>query len=193
MLNRIIVKGDNMLSYIKDILFWKLRGEIPLWAYTKRGLKVGKNFSIEPGCNLDYSHCWLIEIGEAVTLAPRVQILVHDASTKKALGYTKLGRVKIGSRVFIGAGTIILPNVTIGNDVVIGAGSVITKDIPDGSVAAGNPARIIGESYEYFGKNRKSLKENPIYGEEFTVRKNINEEKKKKMIEELDGKIGFID
>ncbi len=36
-----------------------------------RGLKVGKNFNLQPDCFIDYSHCWLISIGDDVTLAPR--------------------------------------------------------------------------------------------------------------------------
>lgn len=51
-----------------------------------------------------------------------MQILAHDASTKRYLGYTKIGRVLIGNNVFVGAGTIILPSVAIGNNVIIGAG-----------------------------------------------------------------------
>ena len=80
---------------------------------------------------IDDSHAWLIEIGDNVTLAPRVHILAHDASTKLYLGYTKIGRVRIGNDVFIGHVTIILPGVTIGDNVVIGAGSVVKSDIPD--------------------------------------------------------------
>jgi maltose O-acetyltransferase len=57
------------------------------------------------------------------------------------LNYTKIGLVKIGDNVFIGAGSIILPNVKIGNNVIIGAGSIVTKDVPDNSLVAGNPAK----------------------------------------------------
>ena len=51
--------------------------------------------------------------------------------------------VFIGDNVFIGAGTIVLKGVTIGNNSVIGAGSVVTKNVPENSIAAGNPARVI--------------------------------------------------
>ncbi|WP_253200562.1 DapH/DapD/GlmU-related protein [Clostridium sp. CF012] len=95
----------------------------------KMGLKVGKNFNRLGGCIIDDSHCWLITIGDNVTLAPRVHILAHDASTKMYLDVTKIGLVDIGNNVFIGAGSIILPNVKIGNNVIIGAGSIVTKDI----------------------------------------------------------------
>lgn len=97
-------------------------GEMPLGMIVKRGLTVGKNFSMQSSVKIDPCHCWLISIGDDVTIAPRVQILAHDASTKKALGFTKVGCVNIGNDVFIGAGTIILPGVTIGDHVIIGGG-----------------------------------------------------------------------
>ena len=56
---------------------------------------------------------------------------------------TLLGACKIGSFVVLGANTTILPNINIGNNSIIGAGSVVTKDIPEGVVAYGNPAKII--------------------------------------------------
>lgn len=182
-----------MLKNIKEFVFWKLRGEIPLRAYIKRGLKVGKDFSMESGCSLDYSHCWLIEIGNEVTLAPRVQVLAHDASTKRALGYAKIGRVIIGSRVFIGAGAIILPNVTIGNDVIIGAGAVVSKSVPDDSIVLGNPMTIVGKTYYYMEKHRNNMKVKPIFGESYTIREDISEEKKKEMKDLLKNQIGYVE
>ncbi len=49
----------------------------------------------------------------------------------------------IGDNVWIGGNTVICPGVHIGDNVVVGAGSVVTKDIPDWSIAAGNPCRVI--------------------------------------------------
>lgn len=70
----------------------------------ENGLAIGKNAAIMGEVILDPGHCWLIEIGDNVTIAPRVHILAHDASTRREHGYAKIGRVTIGNNVFIGAG-----------------------------------------------------------------------------------------
>lgn len=49
----------------------------------------------------------------------------------------------IGDNTIIGINSIIMPGVTVGNNVVVGAAAVVTKDVPDGCIVAGNPARII--------------------------------------------------
>lgn len=49
----------------------------------------------------------------------------------------------IGDNVVVGANVCILGNITIGNNVIIGAGSIVVKDIPDNTIVAGNPARIL--------------------------------------------------
>lgn len=164
----------------------RLRSEATTQELVDKGIKIGKNFSRQEKCLIDQSHCWLIQIGDDVTLAPRVHILAHDASTKRELGYTRIGLVNIGNRVFVGAGSIILPNVTIGDDVVIAAGSVVTKDIPKGSVAAGNPARVI-DSYESYIKRKKNeFRESPVFDETYTLRnKNMTQQQKAEMTEKL--------
>ena len=52
-------------------------------------------------------------------------------------------RVKIGSNVWIGSNVTILPGVEIGDGAVVGAGSVVTKNVPEYSIVAGNPAKVI--------------------------------------------------
>ncbi len=141
---------------------------------------------------IDFSHTWHIEIGDNVTLAPRVHILAHDASTKKFLNYTKIGKVKIGNRVFVGTNSIILPGITIGNDVIIGAGSIVTHDIPDGQVVAGNPAKIICTIGNFLERKHQEMKIYPCFGEEYTTRKNITSIMKKEMNIRMKNKIGYI-
>ena len=172
----------------------KLHNEIPTAELVRRGLHVGKNFKRLNQVIIDDSHSWLIEIGDDVTLAPRVHILAHDASTKSFLGYTKIGRVIIGNKVFVGAETVILPGVTIGSNVIIGANSTVTHDIPDGMVVAGSPARILCTTEEYLAKEKKRMETAPVYGEEFTMRENITEVQKQQQKEDLaNGRIGYVD
>ncbi len=155
--------------------------------YRKRGVKVGKN----PGlvdCILDYGHGYLIEIGDNSKFA-HVTILTHDASTKNALGYSKIGRVKIGNDVFIGHGSVILPGTTIGDRVVIGAGSVVKGDIPSGSVAVGSPARVVCTYDEYIEKNRKLMENSPVYDTPWD--KKTPEEIKRIQEDLADGTMGF--
>ena len=94
-----------------------------------RGVKIGENVDLV-NAEIDYCFGHLITIGNNVTITNSV-VLAHDASTKKELGYSKIGCVDIGDNVFIGYGCIVLPNVKIGNKVIVGAGTVISKDIPD--------------------------------------------------------------
>ena len=63
-----------------------------------------------------------------------------------------LGEIRIGDNCFIGAHSIILPGVTLGKEVIVGAGAVVTKSYPDGSIVAGNPARLIGNSKDFVKK-----------------------------------------
>lgn len=89
-----------------------------------------------------------IQIGKNSMLGPGVMIYDHDHAFHnpykliKEQGYTKKG-INIEEDVWIGANSIITKGVTIGKHSVIGANSVVTKDIPEFSVAAGNPAIII--------------------------------------------------
>lgn len=100
----------NMYMCIRRYIL-KIDDRSPLEIAIANGMKVGKNPNFQDGIIYDPSHSWLISIGDDVTIAPRVHILCHDASTKRALGYTKIGRVTIGDNVFIGANTTILPSV----------------------------------------------------------------------------------
>lgn len=121
----------------------------------------------------------MIEIGDNVTLAPRVHILAHDASMWQELGYAKIANVKIGNNVFIGAGSIILPGVTIGDNSVIGAGSVVTKSFPDNSVFAEIPQMYISSYSEFINKHKDNLKDKPCFDDEYTLQNGIDESKKK--------------
>lgn len=180
------------MNVIKEFVY-RLRGEYTTEKLIKMGMTVGKNFKRLNGVILDSSHCWLLEIGDNVTMAPRVHILCHDASTKEFLGHTKIGRVTIGNNVFIGAESVVLPGVHIGNNVIVGANSTVTHSIPDNCVVAGTPAKVLCTLEEYLDKEKKRMAESICYGEEYTLRKNVSMAMRMQQKEELKGKIGYIE
>lgn len=109
------------------------------------------------------SEPYFIEIGDDNVLSFGITFLTHDASIRTSHRilpegglFPKFGRIKIGNECFIGAHVTIMPGVTIGNRCVVGACSVCTKDIPDGEVWAGNPARFICTSEQLAEKQYKN-------------------------------------
>ena len=169
-----------------------IKGEQNLEKLIKRGLVVGNNFIRMGGVIIDPSHCWHISIGNNVILAPRVHILAHDASTKVFLNYSRVANTRIGNNVFIGAGTIVLPGVTIGNNVVIGAGSIVTKDIPDDSVAVGNPACVIKTLDAFLNEEKQHMLSENMFGEEYTLRNRSWGERERRTLFEACESHGYI-
>ena len=108
----------------------------------------------------------LIKIGNNVHMASNVGLITHDIThimlnhcddiNKDNPIRENKGCIEIGDNVFVGAGTRILPNVKVGSNVVIGAGSIVNKDVPDNSVVAGVPARIIGTFDAFVAKRLQS-------------------------------------
>lgn len=164
----------------------RLRDEPNLPRLTKMGLVVGRNLKMMSQCRIDFAHCWHITIGDDVTLAPRVHILAHDASMHTHLGYTRIGNVRIGNRVFIGASTTILPGADIGDDCIIGAGSVVSRSIPAGYVAAGNPARVLMTTDAYLAKQKARMTDANCFDESFTVSRQVRQPQKEQMIATTD-------
>ena len=125
-----------------------------------QGLNIGSgtHWSI---ANLDGLVPQLISIGEHCRITPRVMILTHDASLFNHTGQYRVAPVKIGDRVYIGYGAIIMPGVTIGEDAIVGAGAVVTRDVPSNTVVAGVPARIICSTTELLERERHDVFELP--------------------------------
>ena len=94
-----------------------------------------------------------VTIGDDCFIGPNVSIYTACHSTDPAERNSRqewAQPVKIGHNVWIGGSVTILPGVTIGDNVTIGAGSVVTRDIPSGTVAAGNPCRVIKDVKNIF-------------------------------------------
>jgi maltose O-acetyltransferase len=158
-----------------------------------RGLRLGSDVYLAPGVTIDPDFCWLVAIGDACTIAPGVRILAHDASTKRHLGYSRVARVEIGSRVFIGSDSIVLPGVTVGDDAIIGAGSVVRHDVPAGVVVAGNPAVLVGNTADYVQGHRDQLADAELFHRDrYTVAYHVTDEAKQEMWERLDGEAGYV-
>ena len=83
-----------------------------------------------------------ITIEDNTMIAANVQLISNNHDLKERAVIT-CKPIHIKKNCWIGAGATILPGVTVGENSVIGAGSVVTKDVPDNSIAVGNPARII--------------------------------------------------
>ena len=150
------------------------------------GARIGDHFANYG--SIDATHPHLLTIGNEVTLSA-CRILTHDASTKIPLGYARIGRVEIGDHVFVGADALILPNVKIGSNCIIGACAVVTHDIPDNSVAVGNPARVISTYDEFVRKNKELMENGKVYHTYWTQ---MTEEDRRVQYEDLkDGGIGF--
>lgn len=125
-----------------------------------KNIEVGDNFYAN--FNAVILDVGKVIIGNNVLLAPNVAIYtaghpIHPDSRNS--GYEYGIAVTIGDNVWIGGNSVINPGVSIGNNCVVGAGSIVVDDIPENSVAVGNPARVIrkitDEDRKYYFKNRE--------------------------------------
>lgn len=137
---------EGIAEVVKELL-GKSEGAMinpPFYCDYGTHIEVGKNFFANYNCTiLDVAK---VKIGDNCMLAPNVAIYtaghpLHPDTRNSGYEYGK--EVTIGDNCWIGGNSVICPGVHIGNDVVIGAGSVVTRDIPDGSIAAGSPCRVI--------------------------------------------------
>jgi len=125
----------------------------PFFVDYGENIYLGNNCEINMNCV--FLDCNRITIGDNSGIGPNVQIyaVTHPVKASERLSQRKEDEfpfwksysapVTIGSNVWIGGGSIVLPGVTIGDNAAIGAGSVVTKDIPANVLAVGNPCRVI--------------------------------------------------
>lgn len=115
---------------------------LPFYSDFGRHIRIGKNVFINTACV--FTDLGGITIDDDVLIAPRVNIITvnHPANPDLRRGVI-LSPVHIKQGAWIGAGATILAGVTVGKNAIVGAGAVVAKDVPDGTVVVGNPARII--------------------------------------------------
>jgi maltose O-acetyltransferase len=172
----------------------RLRGELNVDRLVSQGLQIGRGTFVARDAYLDPGHPWLISIGEDSGLSPRTIVMVHDASMQRHMGCTRIARVVIGDRVFVGVGAIVLPGSRIGDDSIIGAGAVVRGDIPPGSMVVGNPAKVVSEVKSVADWHRQVATQSPVWPHEgWTVGHGITEARKRAQREALvDGMSGYL-
>jgi acetyltransferase-like isoleucine patch superfamily enzyme len=129
--------GDRVYLYRDTILETGEGGSI----------EIGKEASIHPRCQIN-AYQSPIKIGAGVMLAPNCALYSYDHSIApgepiRDQAIKSKGPIIIGEEAWLSFGVIVLSGVQIGEGAVVAAGSVVTRDIPNGAIAAGNPARVI--------------------------------------------------
>ena len=181
-----VAKQQKMMDILYDINQTRPdQRELKRELYEKFFGRAGKNLYIEPPFHANWGintywgdDCYAnfnltlvddseIYIGDNVLFGPNVTVATAGHTVQPELRkkwYQFSVPVRIGSNVWIGAGSVILPGVTIGDGSVIGAGSVVTRDLPANVVAYGNPCRVareIGEHDDvFFWRDRRIDYEN---------------------------------
>jgi acetyltransferase-like isoleucine patch superfamily enzyme len=149
-------KYGRINPFYEDIIDWKERGEF--WCNERKNVtiynstsivgdvNIGHDTWVGPFCSLDGNG--KLTIGNFCSISAGVQILTHDtvrwALTGGKHSYEFMP-VNIGNCCFIGTHAIITKGVNIGDHCIIGAGAVVTNDVPEYSIVAGVPARVIGK------------------------------------------------
>lgn len=121
-------------------------------------ININQPFYCDYGCNIRVGEGFfanfnftvldeaLVTIGDNAFIGPNVSLYTACHSTDPVERNSRrewAEPITIGNNVWIGGSVTILPGVTIGDDCTIGAGSVVTRDIPSGSIAVGNPCRVV--------------------------------------------------
>lgn len=144
-------KIREIKELVQKLLFFCLPSSSSRIKYIKKHQvfdSVGENFFFQP--RKLPSDPKFIRFHNNVSVAADVTFVNHDVlylvlrNIDERQNSEHMGCIEVMDNVFIGLGTLILPNVRIGPNVVIVAGSVVTKDIPPNTVVAGVPAKIIG-------------------------------------------------
>lgn len=153
-----------MFGFIKKTILYVIesRKDSSLSSYYRKlGANIGEGCSFV-GRNISLSsEPYLITIGNDVRVSFDVAFVTHDGGTfvlrKKYPNASIYGKIVVGNNVFIGARSIIMPNVKIGDNCIVAAGSVVTKNVCDGCIVGGVPARVIGTVDEYEAKHKNEL------------------------------------
>lgn len=132
-------KKKGILSSLNKFL-WLQRSlnRLRWWGFTRIwGMDINPTAVISLSARLDKTNPRGVHIGGDTYIAFDSVILAHDMCRRI------MTDTYIGSNCFIGGRSLILPGITIGDGCIVAAGSIVTKDVPPGSIVAGNPAKVI--------------------------------------------------
>ena len=150
----------NSLFFRLRIFFTRIIQHFRYWRYRIKGYDINPSSQLERGLNLDRINAKGVHIGADTIVTSQVTILSHhlraheyvdNAGNKRTRYSGEKCDTYIGKSCVIGVGATILGGVRIGDYCVVGAGAVVTKDVPDHTIVAGNPARVIKDSIVFDG------------------------------------------
>ena len=132
--------------------------EPPFYCVYGQNIHIGDHVYLNLLCTI--LDCNEVHIGHHVMIGPAVQIYTAAhllQAEARNQGWEVAKPIVIEDNVWIGGGAILLPGVRIGRNAVVGAGAVVHRSVPENTVVAGNPARVIREIKQQYAKQRGIL------------------------------------
>ncbi len=170
-MSRVKRLSRNKMRFLKGVCFFmdmrhrtKLLKKLGIFAGFGEDCLYGtRNIPEEP---------YMVKLHNNVFITPEVMFVTHDVITEMLSKKEKaapgtlfpeyhMDTIEIFDNVFIGAKSVIMGGVKIGPNAIVAAGSVVTKDVPEGAIVGGNPAKVIG-SFDALAEKRKKMKDRPI-------------------------------
>ncbi|RKQ35554.1 acyltransferase [Oceanobacillus halophilus] len=162
-----VKNGNSLWQVYRTVSFWKVFKNtiiiliarftpfmsVKNWLYrTFLKMEIGEQTAFAFMVVPDIMYPEKITVGKNSIIGYNTTILAHEYLIEEY----RLGDVKIGDEVMIGANSTILPGVSIGNRAIVSAGTLVHKDVPAGALVGGNPMQIIYTKEEMEQRNKKS-------------------------------------